>query len=536
MNQLAQIWQSMSPGQRLRLGIMLAVIAVGTVLVVVWALKPTYALLYSDLAPEDAAAIADFLREQKVPYRLVANGTAIMVPEDKVYQLRLQTVSKGLIGKGTVGFEIFDRATLPGTDFANRVNLQRALQGELSRTIASMAEVASARVHIVLPEKTLFGEEQPPRASVLLVLKGGATLSREQVRGIQLLVAHAVEGLDADNVTVIDSRGNVLAGGEEGEAGLSAAQLEAKAEYEKLLRSRLQAMLDSLVGPNKSTVQVHTQMVFDKEEVEREEVVPASGGQGVLRQEKTLQETYRGGAPVVGGAAGVSANVYGQGAGGASRGGGQYTHTEQTREYEVSRTVTRTIKPPGKVTRITVAAIVDESVKVDTAQIRRLLEAAVGADPSRGDVVEVQRLPLEASKLAEQAAKEAEKAQAAERRARIMRMVMRWVGLLALAVVLGGFMWAASRQIQRAAAPQEGEGEGVEAGEPALPVEEQGGGEGTEQPAPALPEVEGEQAAEAEGPSEAEQLEAKLQEYARNNSRAFAAQLRVLLRRGELKK
>ena len=125
----------MTPAQQRRLVILLGVIAVTTAALVSWSLRPNWALLYSDLSSQDAAAVADYLREQRVPYRLAQQGTAIEVPEDRVYELRLKTASKGLLGSSTVGLELFDRSTLPGTDFANRVNLQRALQGELARTI-----------------------------------------------------------------------------------------------------------------------------------------------------------------------------------------------------------------------------------------------------------------------------------------------------------------------------------------------------------------------------------------------------------------
>lgn len=534
--QLKRIWEQMTPAQRVRLGVMLGIVAAGTVALVVWALRPAYAVLYTDLSPTDAAGITEFLREQHIPYRLSHGGTVIEVPEDRVYELRIKTASKGLVGGSTTGFEIFDRSTLPGTDFANRVNLQRALQGELSKTIAALEAVSAARVHIVLPEEDLFGESKPAEASVMVKLRG--RLSSEQVRGIQMLVAHSVEGLKPEKVTIVDQYGNVLAGGDGSDVMLTASQMEAKAKYEDRLRRRLQQMMDAFVGPHKSVVQVEADIDFEKQEIKEEQITPVSTGRGLLKREQTVQEDYRGRGTVVGGPAGTASNVTAGGAGVIGGGGGQYTRNEQTREYEYSRKIANILKPPGKITRIAVAVMVDESVDADVQAIKSLVEAAIGAQAARGDVVEVRKVPLEATKIAEKSAKEAEKQAAAQRRARMMSKVGRYLSGLALALVIGGFLLIASRQVRQAVEAESttratGEekdeqlalDEGGEA--PAISGEVSGElpeGETSEEEGG---EVIGEPGEEAVG--EEEELEALLRKYAQEHTGAFAEQLRRLV-------
>ncbi len=543
----------MGPGQRRRLVAMLVVVGLTTLGLVSWALRPSYATLYAEMSGQDASAVADYLREQKVPYRLTAQGTAIEVPQDRLYDLRLKTASQGLLGSGTVGLEIFDRGTLPGTDFANRVNLQRALQGELTRTITALNEVSSARVHLVLPEESLFGEPTPPRASVMVNLRGGraGSLSQEQVAGVQVLVAQAVEGLAPEQVTVVDQHGRVLGGGQD-QTGLTAAQQEAKARYESLLRQRLQGMMDSFVGPSKAIVQVEAQMVYETEEISSEQVQPGPvpgvvpTTQGTLRRDHVVKEDYSGGTGRVGGAAGVSSNVFGSTPSGTGGGGGQYSHSEETREYEFSRTTTKTTRPPGKVARLSVAVLVDESIEADERVIASVIQAASGYDASRGDTVEVRKALLEASKLAEEQLKDAEKEAAAQRRGQLLAQVSRYFGGLALAVVLGVFLLSASKQMrvamERAGLGTGGNGGRGEAADFAHSATGTSGEQARGQAAPqalapgdagattALPgDARGSQQATTASASPQEQMQEGLCRLARDNSPAFASQLRILL-------
>src|SRR5262252_2951239 len=176
-----------------------------------WVQRPLYRPLFTNLAQADAAAIVDALRAEKVPFEIEDGGRAVLVPSERLYELRLELASRGLPEGGGVGFEIFDKQTLGQTDFLQRLNYQRALQGELGRTIGQLGGVEAARVHLALPERSLFvAEDRRPSASVVVKLLPGRTLGRSQIDGIVHLVASSVEGLDADSVTVVDESGRML--------------------------------------------------------------------------------------------------------------------------------------------------------------------------------------------------------------------------------------------------------------------------------------------------------------------------------------
>jgi len=204
----------------------------GIVFLVVWTNRLDYQPLYFNLSPEDAGMVVEALKEQKVPYSLSANGKTVKVPSDKVFDLRLDLASRGIPSGGEVGFEIFDRTDLGATEFVQKLNYQRALQGELARTISQFADVEHARVHITLPEKTLFLEdEQKPTASVVVKLRHKGALKEKHVQGIIHLIAGSVEGLETGNISVVDVDGNVLSTGDSEDsrlAGMSNTQQEFK--------------------------------------------------------------------------------------------------------------------------------------------------------------------------------------------------------------------------------------------------------------------------------------------------------------------
>ena len=248
--------------------------------------------------------------------------------------MRLQLANKGLPGNGGIGFEIFDHQSLPGTAFSNTVNLQRALQGELSRSINCVDEIVASRVHLVLPKDSLYGNESKASASVVVTLRPGATLSQGQIQGLTNLVAYAVEGLEPGQVTIVDQGGNMLSAGGDGTEGAGAGatwQLETRREFEEGLRSRLQSMLDAVVGENKAIVRVQADINFDTEQIQSEIVSEPEGENGGLKSDHIVEETYAGSNKPAGLAAGVSANTEDALLAGARGGGGQYLSREQTR-------------------------------------------------------------------------------------------------------------------------------------------------------------------------------------------------------------
>lgn len=388
-----------------------------------------YVPLYSGLAAEDGAAVVEKLKAERVPYRLTRNGAAIEVPASRVHETRLTLAREGLPQSGQIGFEVFDRSGLPGTQFSNRVNYQRALQGELARTLGAMGEIRSARVHLVLPEENLFAEKTQPRASVVLQLRPGAALDRQTTAAVVHVVSSAVQDLSPTSITLVDENGRVLHGSEEGQAagGLTAGQLEQQQQFEARLCSSLQSMLDAVIGPHKSVVRVQAKLNFDAEEIKSESVVPVAEGKGLVASEKMTQEQYEGagegGSPVT--AAGLESNLA---AGAAAAGGrtGSYVQRDESREYEFSRNITSLVKAPGQVKTLHIAAVVDESLDRNAQeQIRQVLQAAAGVNEQRGDVVTVERMKMEAALAAEEDSKNATVAETSERRQRLWQTALR---------------------------------------------------------------------------------------------------------------
>jgi len=402
---IGRAWQNAAPAQRLGLGAF-AVICLGLLaLVGSMARKPQYAVLYANLQQEDAAAVVQRLRDMKVLYRVSGGGT-IEAPADTIHELRLDLAAEALPGGGQSGFELFDRTRLGLTDFGERLNYQRALQGELARTIAHLDAVEEARVHIALPAERLYtGEQKAPTSSVVLKLQGAQTLNAAQVRSIVHLVSGAVEGLDPESVAVLDTRGRLLSNPDDSGprgTGLAAAsnQLQLRREYEQGIEAAVQSMLDGVLGPGKSVVRASAELVFESVERERETYEPAEEGNGVLESRREFRETYRGtteGAAI--GVPGVSSNTGSS----ASKvaiahkpGADEYEQSEVSAQYLVSRQRERRLQPPGQVKQISLSVFIDK--EADLGEVEDLSEAvaaAAGLDPTRGDAVVITRMPFQ---------------------------------------------------------------------------------------------------------------------------------------------
>src|SRR5208282_5080798 len=237
---------------------LIAVIAISIALmagIMLWSERVDYQVLYSNLTQEEAGQVINKLKEMKVPYRV--DGNAIYVPNSKVYELRLELAAQGVPQGGGVGFEIFDKNQLGVTEFVQRLNYIKALQGELARTIRQLAEVDQARVHIAIPERTIFTErEEKPTASIVLKFKAGRVLSQGQIGGIVHLVSSSVEGLNPDHVTIIDNMGNLLSRPSEGDVIADAKQRDYQKSVDKDYESKLASMLEGIVGKGKAIVRV----------------------------------------------------------------------------------------------------------------------------------------------------------------------------------------------------------------------------------------------------------------------------------------
>ncbi len=363
--------------------------------------RPNLVVAFSGLAAEDSAAIADELEKHGIPYEIGGGGSTVAVPANKVAEVRILLAQAGLPSGGGVGFELFDKTRFGVTDFEQQVNFRRALEGELARSINTLEPVRASRVHINIPEEKLFaGDETKPTASVVLQLRPGASLSKEQIRGITNLVSHSVDGLEPEGVTIIDQSGRVLYDGATESSpfasGATASQLELQRQYELALERDVEETLAKVVGPGRSAVTVRAFLNFDAVTETAEEYAPPE--QAVPRSSTTVTETFTGTNLTVGNVPGTGSNGGTAGAGTNATGNSEYTRTETTVNNEISRTATTTVRAPGKLERLSVSVVLDESVPASQeSAIMTAVAAAVGLDQSRGDTLSVIRVPFDPS-------------------------------------------------------------------------------------------------------------------------------------------
>jgi flagellar M-ring protein FliF len=409
----------------LYLGIVVAILG-GSVIGLSFLQKEEYQPLFVGLTTDDASMVVTKLKEQKVPYQLGANGTTISVPKEKVADVRLLLASQNsLPGSGGVGLELFDKTNYGMTEFMQNVNYKRAIQGELTRTINQMPGIVASRIHIAIPEKTLFTDkEQEATASIFLKLKQGTLLSKEQVLGIVNLVAGSVEGLKPDSVVVIDSSGRILHKSGDGDAGmmLSGQQYELQRNVERTIEESVQSMLDTFLQNSKSIVRASVDLNLRKVEKMEEQYLPDKTAVSAEKKskEKTMSTRAR-----VGGVPGVPANLAATTAAKAAAKNGnqaaarpedQNTNQSEKEEsnvnYEVSKTVSKIVEPFGDIKRISLAVLVDgkyERVKTKKGEelkyiprsqqeldnIKNLVLRAAGFNEERGDKIEVINMPFE---------------------------------------------------------------------------------------------------------------------------------------------
>ncbi len=351
-----------------------------------WAGRPQFVPLYSRLDTEEAARVVQALQQLGIPHRLSGAGTTVEVPRDRVYAVRLQLAAQGLPRRG-VGFELFDRTTFGATELVHKVNLQRALAGELARSIETLQAVEAARVHLAIPQDRLFQDEaSSPSAAVVVSLRPGAVLSAGQVRAIRHLVANSVEGLAPERVTVVDTRGVLLSAGQEDPSGVNTAQLTEREQVEAALQQRVQSMLDEVLGAGRALARVSAEIDFSRRQVEQESYLP---NERVPTSEVTVEESYtgRGGLPP-GGPATVSVPSYAQAP--AAGSGSEYRRRESRATYQVTRRVERAVTTGG-LRRLSVAVLVDHRVPPSSVRaLETAIAAGLGLDRRRGDVLVVQ--------------------------------------------------------------------------------------------------------------------------------------------------
>ncbi len=440
LSQFNDFWGKLGAAQKVSLAVIGSMLVIGLSTLGWWASTPSYATLYSNIASDDAAAVVQKLDEFKIPYRLTRGGNTIEVPSTQVYTARLKMAGEGLPKGRYTGFELFDNNVLGLTDFMQKVNFIRALQGELARTISEIEEVASARVHIVIPDESLFEENRKePTASIILKLKGGSVLNKQQISGIRYLVASSVVGLKPSNITIVDSSGTVLsqASGENSFDKLSQEQLEAQKAVDRYLEEKAQTMLDTVMGPNQAIVKVTAQLNFQKNDKTIESFDPNSA---VVRRE-SIQNQKRNESPASqGGVPGAKPNVTTETSSSAS--GGRVIKDSKeniSNEYEIDRTVQRVVSEMGNIKKLSVAVYVAQHVNTEThavqprtakemSDIENMVKTAVGFqnDPlnSRVDEVTVRETGFDTSRREEEA-----KQLASSRQTTILISLFRYVGM-----------------------------------------------------------------------------------------------------------
>ena len=364
------------------------------------------ALLYGDLDPQDSGQIIQTLQSKNIPYDIKAGGKQIFVPGDQVLQLRVSLAESGLPGGGSVGYEIFDNNQGIGTtNFVQNINLVRALEGELARTIGAMRNVRGARVHLVMPRRELFSrEKQEASASVVLQVQGSSRLNNEQVQAIQHLIAAAVPSMDPQKISVLDDRGQLLARGNGDSASAAAGTAdEMRVGFENRMRQAIIELLERTVGLNRVRAEITAEIDYDRV-VENAEIFDpdsqvARSTQTVQENENSSENDDQDTVTVQNNLPETEATAAGTGTSAAS----QVSRTEETVNFEITKTIRNRIKESGQIKRLSVAVLVDgkyvendDGDKVwqpraadELAQLETLVKSAVGFNEQRGDSVEI---------------------------------------------------------------------------------------------------------------------------------------------------
>jgi flagellar M-ring protein FliF len=385
-NPVSNFWSGLGRGARAALlggaTLLLAVLVSGLFL----AFRQDYRVLFAELAEADAGAVVAKLKQEKVPYRLSDDGTAILVPAEQVHDLRLTLMAGDLPLRGGVGFEIFDKQGLGVTEHSQRVSYQRALQGELARTIGSLDNVKQVRVHLVMPESTLFTRDrQQASAAVALTMRPGSALESQQIVGVQRLVAAAVPGLAPERVVVTDQRGVTVSSADVGAVGAGAAdaRLQVKREIEDYIAHKVARLLDGAFGPGQAIVSVDAALNFDATKTTIQDLLP--GGNGAVEGRVVRRRQLMGAA--------TAEPSWTSTVDGAAAPPARSPNSSLEVEFEYGRRIDEIIAAPGAITRVSVGVVVPDAVTEERrAKVAELVKMAAGIDERRGDAITVQAL------------------------------------------------------------------------------------------------------------------------------------------------
>lgn len=416
IEKIITMFKEMSMIRKVLLGGLVLVVVAGFITMFVWANKTPYKAAYSGLSQEDAAAVVEILKSSKTPYRLTGDGTTILVPDAMVYDVRLTMAKEGIPKGSGVGYEIFDKSEFGTTEFVQKINKKRALQGELARTIAAFEAVKDAKVMIVMPKESVFVEEtKQPSASILLELV--SDLQKEEVAAIAHLVASSVQDLTPKLVTIVDTAGRILFEGksEEEQARIDAesladAQYQYKVRFEENLTRRIETMLERIVGTDKAIVRVTSEMDFSKNNMNEEIYDPFERGGEFIRSrknkaEKIVQVDEEAGIP-------SSVNPITDENQAGDKNQERVNKSDDTVNYEISRRIRETQKPMAELTRLSVAAVIDGKYEFQTddngaakrvymprsaeemQQFQSIVSRAMGYNEERNDQISMECFPF----------------------------------------------------------------------------------------------------------------------------------------------
>jgi len=383
-------FQNLMLAQKVTIFLVFMIAIVGTFAVIKWAIQPDYAILVSELDSVDTQAVVEELESDNISYKITQDGRGIMVPRKDLYKSRMNLASKNLPTSSGLGYEIFDKNDIGVSEFVQQLNYRRALEGELSRTIQSISEIAKVRVHIVFPKERVFKEDQEePSASIFLALRGRSKLRDVQINGIAQLVAGSIEGLSTDNVTIVDDHGNVLTKNRKSDsvAAVNERYLELQFQMEKYLEDKAQTMLDKFLGPGNSIVKATAELDYRRIERTNEIYDPDNA---VILSEEIETQTQQ------------DSTNYGE------------SNVEHTiTNYQLPKTIEHIIEDVGNIKRLTVAVLVNDRqtrtidnngktniennprTPEELQRIEILTKNAIGFDTNRGDELVVQNLAFE---------------------------------------------------------------------------------------------------------------------------------------------
>src|SRR4051795_896907 len=419
---IRSVLSTISLGQKVVIGLLAVGLLLGGFFFYNWITAPTYSPLFSNLASTDASAIVDELNAEGVAYTLADGGGTILVAQDKVYDLRLAMSGKGLPAGQDTGYALLDTQGITTSEFQQQVTYQRALEGELSKTLEALDGVNQAVVHVALPKDEVFVTDQKkPTASVLLDLAPGTALSGEQIQAVTNLVSSSIQDMDPDQVTVTDSTGQVLSAAGTGvSAAAGDARSQVEKDYETRLKDNAQAILDRVVGPGHAVVSVRADVDLDQRQ-STSETYTYKNGTPPLSSSSTTEQYSGSGAPV-GGVLGPenTADALGN-AGGADS---SYKKESSTDNNAVDKTTSTVEAAPGNLKRLTVSVVMDNAVagNLNQQQVTDLVGNAVGLDTARGDGITVAAMPFDTT-ASDQAAAEMEAARKAEASAQMWSMI-----------------------------------------------------------------------------------------------------------------